>query len=125
MSATYTVQEYTVTQQKKATSQTSGSLDDTGYTSQFVIYRTRVNVVVTGIDKVVTALTKRLLANDGSVLSQYTMPTSFIQSIPTNYVETFYFVPDQTMFVGVAKSGTSRTLSGAPSVQPQPANLPV
>jgi len=106
MSAIYTVQEYVVSQQKKTTTQTSSTLDDTGYISQFVIYRTRVNVVVTGIDRVITALTKRLLSASGSVLSQYVIPTTIVQSITTNYVETSYYMPDQTVFLGIVKTGT-------------------
>jgi surface polysaccharide O-acyltransferase-like enzyme len=106
MSAIYTVQEYVVSQQRKATTQASGTVDDTGYVSQFVIYRTRVNVVVTAVDRVVTALTKRLLSTSGSVLSQYVIPTTIVQSITTNYVETSYYMPDQTVFMGIAKAGT-------------------
>jgi len=106
MSATYTVQEYVTTQQKKTTYQTSSTVDDTGYVSQYVIYRTKVQVVVTAIDKVITALTKRLLSTSGSVLSQYVIPTTIVQSITTNYVETSYYLPDQTMFLGIVKAGT-------------------
>jgi hypothetical protein len=123
MSATYTVQEYTTTQPKTATSQGSTVINESGYVSSFVIYRTKLQGVVTEINQIITRITKRLLADDGSVLSQLEIPTSFIQKIPTNYVETSYYLPDQTMFLGLIKASSSGTISGAPA--PQPAKLPV
>jgi len=107
MSSTYTVQEYTVTQQKKITTSTSSTVDESGYISAYVIYRTRVNVVVTAVDRVVTAITKRLLSPDGKVLSSFVTPTTIVSTIQTNYVETSYYMPDQTVFLGIQKSGTS------------------
>jgi hypothetical protein len=123
MSATYTVQEYTVTQPKTATSQGTTVINEAGYVSSFVIYRTKLQGVVTEINQIITRITKRLQADDGSVLSQIEIPTSFIQKIPTNYVETSYYLPDQTMFLGLIKASSAGTISGAPA--PQPAKLPV